>query len=74
MDNPQRSISFRELNWDDVDSSARDNGFRDRSPYIEYCVSKEIYRKRFDKIERIVTTLGMLLCFAIVIFLIIFLR
>lgn len=73
MDNPQRSISFRELSWDVVDKSAHDSGFKDRSPYIEYCTSKEIYRKRFDKFERVITTLGMLVGFAVVIFLILLL-
>jgi len=74
MDIPQRSISFRELRWDEVDCFARENGFRDRSPFIEYCTSKEMYKKKFDKVERIISTLGMLLGFAIVIFLIIMLR
>lgn len=74
MDTPQRSISFRELSWDDVDSFAKANGFRDRSPFIEYCTSKEMFRKRFDRIERVITTIGMLLGFAAVILLIILMR
>ena len=71
MDTPQRSISFRDLNWDDVDKFAQHHGFKDRSPFIEYCTSKEIYHKRFDKIDRVITTLGMLIGFTIVILLII---
>ena len=70
MDTPQRSISFRELSWDDVDSFAHNVGFKDRSPFIEYCIAKEIHRKRFDKIERTLSTLAMLLGFAVVILLI----
>ena len=70
MDTPQRSISFRELSWDDVDSFARNNGFKDRSPFIEYCTAKEIHRKRFERIERVLSTLAMLMGFTIVILLI----
>lgn len=41
-----KSISFRELSWDDVDNFAKGHGFKDRSPFIEYCVSKQIHKKK----------------------------
>ena len=71
MDTPQRSISFRDISWDEVDNFAHKIGFKDRSPFIEYCTAKEIHRKRFERIERTLSTLAMLLGFAIVILLII---
>ena len=63
QDYNKRSISFRELLWDEVDGFARNHGFKDRSPFIEYCVSKEMYRKRFGDIRLIEIALicGMLL-------------
>jgi len=70
MDTPQRSISFRELSWDDVDNFAHKNGFKDRSPFIEYCAAKEIHRKRFERIRQVMSILIMLLGFSIIIFLI----
>jgi len=70
MDNPQRSISFRELSWDDVDSFAKNHGFKDRSPFIEYCTSKVVNKSYYQKISNVVNTLVMLLGFIIIILLI----
>lgn len=71
MDNPQRSISFRELSWDDVDSFAKNHGFKDRSPFIEYCTSKIVHKNRFEKLNSVIHVLITLLGFTIVILLII---
>ena len=65
----QRSISFRELDWDDVDSYAKQHGFKDRSPFIEYCTGREIHRKRYEQIKKVLNTLIMLMGFTIVILL-----
>lgn len=50
MQDVQRSISLRELNWDDVDGFSRSHGFKDRSGFVEYCISKTIFKRRMQNI------------------------
>ena len=54
-----RSISFRELNWDEIDTFAKSHGFKDRSPFIESCVKTVIKHKRLGnlKIIEVITLL-----------------
>jgi len=63
MQQLQRSISFRNIKWEDVDTFAHQHGFKDRSNFIEYCTSKEIHHKRLGnlKIVEIMMLLGIAL-------------
>jgi hypothetical protein len=58
-----KTISFRELKWTDVDVFANKHGFKDRSPFVEYCVAKEVHRRRFKdkKIFEIISLLLMVI-------------
>lgn len=42
-----RTISLRSLSWDDVDGFARSHGFKDRSPFVEYCIEKTIHKDKY---------------------------
>jgi len=46
MQDVQRSISLRDLKWDDVDSFGKKHGFNERSPFVEYCIARTITKKR----------------------------
>lgn len=60
---PPRSINLRELTWDEVDNYAKNTVFKDRSPFVEYCIEKEIHRKRIGdiKIVELLLLFGMAL-------------
>lgn len=64
MQDVQRSISFRELSWDDIDIYAKSHGFKDRSPFIEHCVKREVYPKHKKNIK--IVDIAILLLLAIV--------
>jgi hypothetical protein len=59
-----RSVSFRELSWDDIDTYAKSHGFRDRSPFIEYCVNKEVHPKHKKNIKIVDIAILLLLAIA----------
>ena len=46
-----RSISFRDLKWENVDVFANKHGFKDRSPFVEYCVAKEVHKKKLGDLR-----------------------
>ena len=65
MPDVQRSISLRDLKWDDVDVFARKHGFKDRSPFVEYCIGKTIHSKKLSVFYTVFVLL--LLCLIMVI-------
>jgi hypothetical protein len=60
----QRTISLRDLNWDAVDSYAQSHGFKDRSPYVEYCIAKDMHKQRYRNFYGVMMLL--LLCLIMV--------
>lgn len=64
MQDAVKSISLRELNWVDVDSFANNHGFKDRSPFVEYCVAKEMHKHKLGNMK--VFEIVMLLMMAMI--------
>jgi metal-responsive CopG/Arc/MetJ family transcriptional regulator len=64
MQDVQRSISFRELSWDEIDIYAKSHGFKDRSPFIEHCVKNEVYPKHKKNVK--IVDIAILLLLAII--------
>lgn len=58
-----RSISLRELTWDEVDNFSKKHGFRDRSPFVEYCVAKEMHKRKLGDMKAF--EIGLLLMLAV---------
>ena len=65
------SISINNELLDELDNDIKNSVFSNRSQAFVYVMGKYLHKKRFDRIERVMTTLGMLLGFAVVIFLIV---
>ena len=45
------SMAASELGWDDVDTRAKQIGFKDRSKYIQFLVERDIHKGKYDKIK-----------------------
>ena len=43
MQEKSKTIYFRDLSWENADEYAKSHGFKDLSPFIEYCTSKEMH-------------------------------
>lgn len=77
MNNPDEkdchtiSMASSKLSWSDVDQKVKNGTFRNRSQYIQYLVERDINKKRFEKYNKIINTLIMLLGFCTIILLII---
>ena len=50
---PNKSISLRDITWDEVDYYSRKIGFKDRSPFVEYCIDKEMHPKKRNSLKNI---------------------
>jgi hypothetical protein len=74
QDAANRTISLRELNWVEVDKSAREHDFLDRSPFVEYCISKEINPKKYRDKRVFEVIVMILMAVSILLLLILFLR
>ena len=61
QDDNRRTISFRDLSWDNVDEYIKKTTFKDRSPFVEYCVSKEIHKRRFGDVKLVEILMLLLL-------------
>ena len=57
-----RSIAFKDLNWNDVDIYINQHKiWTSRSSFVEFCVSKEIHKKKIGNLKIVeVATLFLL--------------
>lgn len=68
------SITIDEKILSKLDKDIEHSVFSNRSQAFSYVMSRYLHSKRFDRVERVITTLGMLMGFVVVILLIILLR
>lgn len=66
------SLNASDFSWDDVDTRANTLGFKERSKYIQYLVTKDIVHRRFENVR--IAEILMLLGLALIIILIIAMR
>ena len=64
------SITIDEEILSKLDNNIEHSIFNNRSQAFSYVMSRYLHRKRFEKLERVVTTLGMLLGISVIILLI----
>lgn len=67
MQDKIKTIYLRDLSWVDVEGFARSIGFKDVSPFVEYCVSKTIHKKKLSGLYYI----GTLLVYALIVVLLV---
>lgn len=72
QEEPQRSISFKELSWDTVDQHIKKTVFKDRSSFVEYCVNKEIHKQRLGGLKTFDIIIFLMMALTILVLLLLF--
>jgi len=71
----QRSISFKDLSWTDVDVFVNQHKiWKDRSSFVEYCIAKEIHKKRFGNTKIIDVIILLMLAMITLVLLLMWVR
>ena len=71
MQDKIKTISLRDISWDDVKNHANGVGFKDLSPYIEYCIGKDMYKTKSTRRSLIILWVGVYLILALILIILI---